>query len=67
MQPNPSQVHVPGPMKKMSVKARMAELPAKIRAPFERAYHEGLGLRGASGKGATAAEAMAYAEAAMRK
>ena len=62
-QPSAGQVHVDGAMKKMSLKDKLAELktPAK-KNRFTAKYHEGLGFRGASGKGATAAEALAHAE-----
>jgi hypothetical protein len=54
-------------MKKMSLKAKLAELktPAE-KNRFTAKYHEGLGFRGASGKGATVAEALAHAEQAAK-
>ena len=47
--------------------AKLAELktPAE-KNRFTAKYHEGLGFRGASGKGATAAEALAHAERAAK-
>ena len=66
-QPSAGMVHVDGPMKKMSLKAKLAELktPAEKNRVMAK-YHEGLGFRGASGKGATQAEALAHAEQAVK-
>ena len=67
MQPTASSVHVDGPLKKMSIKTKLSELPdAKSRNAFRRMYHEYLGIRGHNAESALDSASADFAELTTR-